>query len=208
MAEWLRQAGRKFNQVAAAMTETDQISRWHPASILGAAAVIALLYAPHPPEKFRPEFDPKSFPVAAVQRMHLDPAARIFTYDQWGDYLIYSLYPKTKVFMDGRSDYYGSEFNQKYLDVITVSYGWEKTLARFGVDTILMPPSTPLAGTLKESARWRVVYDDGVAVVFRPSKKTAGTTNSITAGDGSCRDREITKTEASDRRITKNKTKT
>jgi len=208
VAEWLRQAGRKFNQVAAAMTETDQISRWHPASILGAAAVIALLYAPHPPEKFRPEFDPKSFPVAAVQRMHLDPAARIFTYDQWGDYLIYSLYPKTKVFMDGRSDYYGSEFNQKYLDVITVSYGWEKTLARFGVDTILMPPSTPLAGTLKESARWRVVYDDGVAVVFRPSKKTAGTTNSITAGDGSCRDREITKTEASDRRITKNKTKT
>lgn len=207
VAEWLRKASRKFNETAARLTETDQIGRWHPVSILGALAVIALVYAPHPPENFRPEFDPKSFPVAAVRELRLDPSSRIFTYDQWGDYLIYRLYPGTKVFMDGRSDFYGTEFNQKYLDVITVNYGWEKTLARFGVDTILMPPSSPLTGALKESARWRVVYDDGVAVVFR-SRKTAGITNSVTAGDGTGRDREITKTEASDRRITQNKTKT
>ncbi len=207
VAEWLRKASRKFNDTAARMTETDRISRWHPASVLGALVVIALVYAPHPPENFRPEFDPKSFPVAAVRMLHLDASTRIFTYDQWGDYLIYRLYPETKVFMDGRSDFYGSEFNQKYLDVITVNYGWEKTLAHFGVDTILMPPGTPLAGALKESARWRVVYDDGVAVVFR-SQKTAGTTNSVTAGDGTGRGREITKTEASDQQITQNKTKT
>jgi hypothetical protein len=205
VADWLRRAGIKFNQVASSMTETDRIGRWHPISMAGALGVIALLYAPHPPEKFRPEFDPKSFPVAAVQKLHLDPSQRIFTFDQWGDYLIYRLYPETKVFMDGRSDYYGSAFNQKYLDVITVNYGWESTLARFGVDTVLMPPGSPLAGALKESARWRVVYDDGIAVVFRSADKSAGKTNSIISGDGKGRDREITKTAASDRRITNNK---
>jgi len=205
VAGWLRRSGVKFNQVAASMTETDRIGRWHPISMAGALGVIALLYAPHPPEKFRPEFDPKSFPVAAVQKLHLDPSQRIFTFDQWGDYLIYRLYPQTKVFMDGRSDYYGSAFNQKYLDVITVNYGWESTLTRFGVDTVLMPPGSPLAGALKESARWRVVYDDGIAVVFRSAAKSAGTPNSIISGDGTSRDREITKTEASDRRITNNK---
>jgi len=209
VAAWVRTAAARFNRMAASMSETDSIGRWHPISVMGAALVIALMFAPHPPEKFRPEFDPKSFPVAAVQKMRLDPAARVFTFDQWGDYLIYRLYPGTKVFMDGRSDYYGSDFNQKYLDVITVAYGWEKTLSRFGVDTILMPPGTPLAGALKESARWRVVYDDGVAVVFKSTQKTqAGTTNSIASGDGSSRDREITKTAVSDRRITENKTKT
>jgi hypothetical protein len=205
VADWLRRAGVKFNQVAGSMTETDRIGRWHPISMAGALGVIALLYAPHPPEKFRPEFDPKSFPVAAVQKLHLDPSQRIFTFDQWGDYLIYRLYPQTKVFMDGRSDYYGSAFNQKYLDVITVNYGWESTLTRFGVDTVLMPPGSPLAGALKESARWRVVYDDGIAVVFRSAAKGPGKTNSIISGDGLSRDREITKTEASDRRITDNK---
>lgn len=207
VAEWVRKAGRKFNETAAAMTETDQITRWHPVSAFGLALLCALLYAPHPPEKFRPEFDPKSFPVAAVQKMNLKPSDRIFTFDQWGDYLIYRLYPKTKVFMDGRSDYYGSTFNQTYLDVITVNYGWEKTLSQFGVDTILMPPGTPLAGALKESSRWHVVYDDGVAVVFRP-QQAGGVTNSVTGGDGTGRGREVTKTVASDSRITKNKTKT
>jgi hypothetical protein len=207
VAEWVRKAGRKFNETAATMTETDRIPRWHPASVFGLLVVIALLYAPHPPQKFRAEFDPKSFPVAAVQKLHLDPAARVFTFDQWGDYLIYRLYPKTKVFMDGRSDFYGSQFNQTYLDVISVNYGWEKTLDRFGVDTILMPPSTPLTGALKEPSRWRVVYDDGIAVVFR-SQNTVATKNSLTTGDGAGRDRKITKTEASGLRITEKKTKT
>ncbi len=208
VAEWVRRIGRKFNETAATMTETDQIGRWHPVSVMGALVVVALLYAPHPPEKFRPEFDPKSFPVAAVQKLDVTPADRIFTFDQWGDYLIYRLYPKTKVFMDGRSDYYGSEFNQKYLDVITVNYGWEKTLSSFGVDTILMPPGTPLVGALKESSRWHVVYDDGIAVVFR-QQKTEGATNSLTTGEGTSRGREATKTLASDQQVTqKNKNKT
>jgi hypothetical protein len=208
VAGWLRKSGLKFNTVAASMSETDVISRWHPVSILATLAVIALMYAPHPPEKFRPEFDPKTFPVAAVRHLHLDADDRIFTSDQWGDYLIYRLYPQTKVFMDGRSDFYGSEFNKNYLDVLAINTGWDKTLARFGVDTILMPCSAPLSGALKESARWRVVYDDGVAVVFRSTQKSMGKTNSVTAGDGRGRDREITKTEARDPRITENKTKT
>jgi hypothetical protein len=208
VAGWLRAVGKKFNSVAAEMTETDNISRWHAASAAGMLMVAALLFAPHPPEKFRPEFDPKSFPAAAISTLRLDPSARIFTYDQWGDYLIYRLYPDTKVFMDGRSDYYGSEFNKKYLDVISVNSGWDKTLARFQVNTILMPPGSPLAGVLRESSRWHVVYDDGVAVVFRSAAKAVGSTNSASSGGGTGRDREITKTQASDPGIAENKTKT
>lgn len=208
VAEWLRRAGEKFNAMASRMSETDGIPRWHVVSLAGAALVAALLYAPHPPEKFRPEFNPKTFPVAAVESLGANPAGRIFTSDQWGDYLIYRLYGQTKVFMDGRSDFYGSEFNQKYLDVITVNYGWDKTLARFGVDTILMPPSSPLTGALKVSPGWRVVYDDGVAVVFRAVHTGSDTTNSLAAGEGAGRDREITKTEARDRAVAHSTRKT
>ena len=201
VAAWLKTAVRKFNAVAAEMSETDRMARWHAVSIFAMLLVAALLYAPHPPERFRPEFNPKSFPAAAIDTLRRDPSARIFTFDQWGDYLIYRLYPQTKVFMDGRSDFYGTEFNKKYLDVLQVNDGWEKTLARFGVDTILMPPSTPLAGALKESARWRVVYDDGVAVVFRSAQKTVRAPVSVTAGGGISRGREVTKTHAADRAI-------
>jgi hypothetical protein len=209
LAAWVRRAVEKFARVARETTETDRIGRWYAASVLGALVFAALLYAPNPPQSFRAEFDPKSFPAGAIGELRKDPAARIFAHDQWGDYLIYRLYPRTKVFTDGRSDFYGPEFGKKYLDVLNVSYGWEKTLGRFGIDTILLPTTAPLAGALKESARWRVVFDDGVALVFRSTQKAVGQSVSAAgSGDGESRDREVTKTQARDRAITELKSKT
>jgi len=171
--------------------------------------VAALIWAPNPPKDFRAEFDPERYPAAAVDTLRHDRDARIFTNDEWGDYLIWKLYPTHKVFVDGRSDFYGNEFEEKYADVLNVKHGWSATLDRFGVDTILMPPDAPLSGALKESARWRVVYDDGIAVVFRSAARTEGDTISVaSASDGAGRDREVTKIKASDRTITTNKSKT
>jgi hypothetical protein len=194
VAAWLRTAFARFNEVAAEMTRTDDIRRWRLISVAGVLLVAALLFAPHPPKKFRPEFDPKSYPASAVSMIALDPAARVFTYDQWGDYLIYRLYPRMRVFIDGRSDFYGSDFEQKYIDALNANSGWERTLARFGVNTILLPPSTPLTGALKECSRWRLVYDDGVALVFRSVSRSGGET--VSAVGGIRRGREITKTQA------------
>jgi hypothetical protein len=133
-----------------------------------------------------------------------DPSARIFTHDEWGDYLIFSLYPKGRVFVDGRSDYYGDDFETKCLDVLSVKADWEATLGRFGVDTILLPPDTPLAGALKENSRWHSVYNDGVAVIYRSTQKIAGKTSPVALLDsGAGRDREVTKTTASDQAITR-----
>jgi hypothetical protein len=195
VAGWFPAAARKFNAVAADMTQTDKIGRWHIVSAAGVLIVAALLFSPHPPDKFRAEFDPKHYPAAAVSVIANDPGARVFTPDQWGDYLIYRLYPNTRVFVDGRSDFYGPDFVQKSVDALNVKYGWEQTLDQFGVNTILLPPSMPLTGALKECSRWRLVYDDGVAVVFRSVSRTVGETASAVSGSG--RDREITKTQTS-----------
>ena len=175
-AGWLRASARKFIDVTAELADADGIARWHPVSALGVLAVAALLFAPHPPPKFRAQFDPRSFPVSAVDALCASPSARIFAYDQWGDYLIYRLYPRTRVFLDGRSDFYGADFEKAALGVEHVKYDWEKTLDRFEIDTILLSPDAPLAGALKESRRWRLVYDDGVAVVFRSASAPWGAT--------------------------------
>ena len=172
VASWLKAAARKYIAIAAETAETDAISRWHLASVAGVVVVAALLYAPAPPARFRSEYDPKAYPAGAIAMLQKDRDARIFTNDEWGDYLIYRLYPKHQVFVDGRSDFYGDDFVQKYLDVMAVKYDWEQTLGSFGINTILLSPSAPLAGALKESSHWRVVYDDGVALVFQPAAKT------------------------------------
>jgi hypothetical protein len=209
VAVWLRAAVAKFNRVAEETGETDSIVRLHLVSVLGVLLVAALVYAPHPPKNFRAEFDPKVFPAGAIATLRSDPAGRVFTYDQWGDYLIYRLYPAYKVFVDGRCDFYGTDFEEKLVDVLHIKYGWEKTLSGFGVDTILLPPSAPLSGALKESSHWRVVYDDGIALVFRPTSRAGGVQVSATnSGSGEGRDREITKTLESGHGITETKPKT
>ncbi len=209
VAAWLRAAAGRFNALADKTGETDAIGRLHLVSILGLLLVAALVFAPHPPKKFRAEFDPKVYPAGALATLRSDPAGRIFTHDEWGDYLIYRLYPGHKVFVDGRSDFYGDDFEEKYIDVLNVKYGWEKILSGFGVDTILLPPSAPLSGALKESSRWRVVYDDGVALVFRSAPRTAGVqVSAANSGGGEGRDREVTKTLTRDPAITETKPKT
>jgi hypothetical protein len=210
IAGWVRSAAGRFNRVAEETRQTDAIGRWHLVSALGVAMVAAILYAPHPPKKFRSEFDPKFYPKAALAMLHSDPGARVFTNDEWGDYLIYS---GRKVFVDGRSDFYGDDFENKYIDVLNVKYDWEKTLGKFGVDTILMPPTAPLTGAVKESSRWHVVYDDGIAVVFRANGRTGveeqgAQISAANLGDGEGRDRKVTKTDGSDQAITETKPKT
>jgi hypothetical protein len=207
VAGWLRTAAARFNRIAVETAETDAMPRYHLVSILASLAIAAVMYAPHPPKKFRAEFDPDVYPAKALETLAGDRNARIFTNDEWGDYLIYSHH---RVFVDGRSDFYGDEFEEKYVDVLNVKYGWEKTLSRFGVDTILMPPDAPLAGALKESSKWRVAYDDGHALIFRAVVPPRGEPVSVAADyrGGESRDREVTKTQAGDRAITQHKPKT
>ena len=140
------------------------------------------------------------FPEGALSQLR-DPETRhIFTTDQWGDYLIYRLYPAKHVFMDGRSDFYGDKFCEGYLDLITVKYDWQKTLDRYTVDTVLITPASALASTLKISRAWRVAYDDGTSIVFRRNRAEQA---SLVSSDGGIkRDRSITKTTTRDRRIT------
>jgi hypothetical protein len=136
-----------------------------------------------------------------------DPSARVFTHDEWGDYLIWRLYPTGRVFVDGRSDFYGDDFENQYIEVMNVSHDWQKILDGFGVNTILLPPSAALCGVLKEDSRWRTVYDDGVALIFRAvprdAQPAAGKTTSVASlADGAGRDREVTKTLTGDQAIT------
>ena len=134
--------------------------------------------------------------VTAATEPLFEPSEHIFAPDEWGDYLIYNLYPRGfKVFVDGRSDFYGGKFDQDYIDVLGVKYNWQQTLDRYGVDTILLPCDVPLSGALKESRRWRVAYDDGIAIVFRPAALAGARMQQVFTGknggiDGG--DREIT----------------
>ncbi|RPI20115.1 MAG: hypothetical protein EHM65_00275 [Acidobacteriales bacterium] len=168
LAAWVGRTVKSLEDFAEDFGATDRFGRVHLTSALGFLAVGALFFTPAPTPKFRTEYDPKKYPAQALEVLRGAEFSRsIFTNDEWGDYLIYRSFPGTKVFIDGRSDFYGDDFLDKYIGVLKPKYTWEATLAEHGVDTILLPVGAPLVSTLKESHCWRPVYDDGMAIVFR-----------------------------------------
>ncbi len=168
LRENISKLAAKFRSASASVDATDRIGRIHLVSAAAMAVLALLLFAPHPPsDRFVAEFDPKVFPAGAIPVLSSPATHRIWAQDQWGDYLIYRMYPSTKVFVDGRSDFYGDKFGEEYLRLLDVQVGWDKTLDRYGIDTVVVSPKLALSSTLKVSRDWRVVFDDHNSVVFR-----------------------------------------
>jgi hypothetical protein len=86
--------------------------------------------------------------------------------DQWGDYLIYRFYPEMKVFIDGRSDFYAPEIRDDYVGLLNSRWDWERVLDHYGFEAALVPVDWSLAAALKLHPEWRLVYDDGFALLF------------------------------------------
>jgi hypothetical protein len=116
-------------------------------------------------------FDAKRFPVAAVNYLenYLETqgvAGPLASPDYWGGYLIYRLYPRVRMVVDDRHDFYGEEFLKSYLKMVHVEPGWEDFLRQHPAQCVLVPKDSALANILGETAGWRAIYSDDVAVVF------------------------------------------
>jgi len=165
----------------------DRMPRVYLASAAGFLLLAAGVFGPLQITALRADFPAQRYPVKAVRELPESAlAGHLFTDDEWGDYIIYSMYPRVKVFVDGRFDFYGAEHTQEYLDITAGKHDWERRLRKHGVDAVLLPVGSPLSSTLKESGRWIPVYDDGVAILFHGRERYAR--GSVPAKPGSAMD--------------------
>jgi hypothetical protein len=148
----------------------ERIGRWHVVSVIAVLCMACSIGKGN--QKFEAAFDSKKFPAQAIPVIQTMKEAHIFTYDQWGDYLIYRLYPSNRVFVDGRGEFYGSDFLVRCQHLLNGAYNWETELKVFGVDTVLLKVDAPLAEVLKRSRNWNLVIDDGSLIMFRAGSKT------------------------------------
>ena len=116
-------------------------------------------------------FDAKMFPVELASRHPELATARLFTSDQWADYLLYANYPRQKVFYDDRA-FYGVEMYRSVNALLSGQAGWAATLDRYRVDRVLIQAGSPLSARLRESAAWTVIDQDLTAQLFarRPAR--------------------------------------
>jgi hypothetical protein len=151
-----------WNQLSADLTPSfNRTSFWLPAVLLG------VLFLPTQIAHWPTDYPKEMFPVELIhKRQQLLASSRLLTTDQWGDYLIYLNYPQQRVFVDGRSDFYGPEIGNQYLQMLQGQYRWKTLLAKHGFDHVLAPIEWPLAGLLKADPDWKLLDDTGKAMLF------------------------------------------
>lgn len=113
------------------------------------------------------QVESERLPIAAVDFLaERHPRARLFNDFNWGGYLIYRLFPGTKVSMDGRTTVYAAQTMRAYMRTHYALSGWERFLAECDPEVVLWPADGPLASVLRTRPEWRVEFEDETAVVF------------------------------------------
>lgn len=177
----LRSSIRVMWELSQDLGRSRRISLWSAG--LGALALSMAV-----PQAQLADFPEARFPVAAVSRNldRLAPAAampRILTSDQWADYLIFRLYPRQRVFFDGRSDFYGPAIGADYQALLSGLRDWRPTLERYGFEIALLPLDWPLGALLEGDPDWRLAYRDTVSVLL--VRRAAGLKES--GGNAECK---------------------
>jgi hypothetical protein len=165
-AEWTRGASPRSVPGIFDALASDVGKGFARSSVWPVAVVVALVFV-NQPIRWPRDFPAAKFPVALIAKHEARLAgARVFTSDQWGDYLLYRFHPRQRVFIDGRSDFYGREIGKLYLRTAYAHKGWRGALDRYGVALALTPEDWPLAAALSEDLGWRELDRAGGAILY------------------------------------------
>jgi hypothetical protein len=154
---------KRFLAISDRAAATDSKTKGYLWSVAASVIVIFLVFT----GKVEYGFDRKKLPVDAVRFMKKEKiTGNMFNNDEFGDFIIYAAWPEYKVFMDGRSDMYGTERMKEYFKVIGIKNGWERVFEKYGINWVVYNADSPLTNFLLESKDWRLVYADKVANIF------------------------------------------
>lgn len=169
LGTWFAAATRKASKASVAgivnQIAEDTAAGFRRTSAVPFAAVAVLALLNHP-IRWPTDFPDVLFPTAMVHRHKgLLFGQRVLTTDQWADYLIY-LNPEQKVYVDGRSDFYGPQVGNEYIRLLNGGWDWDKSLAKYGFTAALAPVELPVVQLLKLRSDWRIVEDDGKRILL------------------------------------------
>lgn len=117
----------------------------------------------------QPQVEAAHLPAGAVAYLQSHPPGPLFNSYDWGGYLIFRLYPQTRVCIDGRADLYGDAVMREFFQSYFMTDNWQHALTEWNVATVLVPPDAPLASGLRIASGWSVQYEDSTAVIFSRS---------------------------------------
>jgi len=103
-----------------------------------------------------------------LKRNHL--AGNLYNSYDFGNLLMFELYPRNLVFIDGRVDMYGSKIVALYDRLRKAPPGWEEELRDRGIEVCVLKtvktPDKPMLAALHKSSDWALVFWDDISAVY------------------------------------------
>ncbi len=125
-------------------------------SLLIPATIVAIALMPG--LQWPTEFPEKWVPVKFIEKHHdLLASSRVFTSDQIADYLIFRNYPRQRVFLDSRHNYYGEDIGNDFIAISSASPKWKELVEKYKFDLILCEPDEPISVLVQATGGWRVL---------------------------------------------------
>jgi hypothetical protein len=90
----------------------------------------------------------------------------LFSSDEFGDYIIYAVWPQYKVFIDGRLDMYGTSKLKEYKKIASFEQDWIRILDKYKITWIIFDADSALSRHLLQLDDWKLIYADKVANIF------------------------------------------
>ncbi len=161
VAVWVANQPRKSVPAILSKIGSDLAPKFSRVSVWAVVFLAVLPWINTDRMKWPTDFPKEKFPLALMhQHKQLLAERRVFTTDQWGDYLIYQSYPQQRVFIDGRSDFYGAKLGREYIRLFGADLEWEQVLKQHRFDVVLAPREWPLVALLKLHPDWELVGED------------------------------------------------
>ncbi|MEW6456583.1 MAG: hypothetical protein AB1410_07735 [Acidobacteriota bacterium] len=114
------------------------------------------------------------YPLRAVnflkEQKIINPKTKVINLFNWGGFLIFSLYPQTKVSVDGRTPLYLKEYYYKLFHFEKGNLYWKEYLndnVNQGGNLIIFPKYFPVNQLISKENEWEVIYMDEISIVFR-----------------------------------------
>ncbi|MBI3921231.1 MAG: tetratricopeptide repeat protein [Armatimonadetes bacterium] len=91
---------------------------------------------------------------------------KLYNSYHFGGYLIWKLFPRYRVFVDGRADVYGEGFLKRYVQIETGETGALDSPKHKGINLAVVALNSGIHRQLARHRDWARVYQDGVAAVY------------------------------------------
>ncbi|MGH7771292.1 MAG: hypothetical protein ACREQA_03565 [Candidatus Binatia bacterium] len=122
----------------------------------------------HLEHRFQLFVSPREYPTQAVDFLLRNGVrGNLAVPFDWGEYLIWKLYPEVRVSIDGRyTTAYPTEVIRDNWDWMEGKEGWRRLLERYPTEIAITNRRHPVTTLLRKDPEWVYIYSDPIAFIF------------------------------------------